>query len=189
MEDKIKIFLIGLLIIAAGVAISFFAKKGLDKQKNPTEVNSYLGDKDSSEWVTITVDQASTEVLTVQHLNWFVIPWGKDHFFFAANKDGVVVTVKADDDWYEENFDENGNSKNEGGVTIVGKVYSFSSEYDSDIREKIDSQAEKIVLDKSFSTTVYIDSEESKLLNWVFLVFGVIVAIGGVGFTIYFLKG
>ena len=171
MGDKIKSFLsyffIGLMFLGLGALLFYLGIEGLTGRKNPSDVTSYLSEDDVSKWVTITVNEASPEILTVRHKALLVIPWGKDHFFFAASKDGVIVTVSADEDWYEKNFDKNGISKDKDGVILVGQVGSFFNAYELDstnIKEMIEKQAEKIVLDESSFTSlteVYIDTEES----------------------------
>ena len=73
------------------------------------------------------------ETLQVKHKLYYIIPMGTDHYYLAYYEDehgGIsCYVVKADTDWFEENFNDTGYSTGLNDVTINAICKGYSTKY------------------------------------------------------------
>ncbi|MBP5354311.1 MAG: hypothetical protein J6Y67_04130 [Lachnospiraceae bacterium] len=176
------ILLLGGALIAVGVIgiHTLMLRKDMKTQDAEREIVLEKGT-----WTKFQAYYATPEAVEYKHSVNF-IPTAKEHFFLVFSKDlSEMALVRADKDWFDDNFTEDyWEAKDPGGVTVEGYVRST----DYDVKTEANKAVKSIVsnVGKSFKIDyeLFIDLIARKLSIYQILLMMIPIVAGGIIFVV-----
>lgn len=172
MKDVIGAILGCLVIVGLLGCAIFFGGRMMGIGMEPHELGKAQTPADcKTEWITVNIVSASKPVCEIKHSMSYVIPTGKEYYFFAITDDYKLLTIRAEKDWFEKNFNEEDySSKNPDGL----KVKAYVRELNGDAEIICKKEAKSV--STAFNPTVYLDIHADRYGLYLLLI-GVIPII------------
>lgn len=150
---------IGLLFLVAGlVFLGYSGLTTLIRKGSPNEqiINTEIS-LEKGKWVRFRAHYASQECCTYSHNLSYVIPTGKEHYFYVFSNDlSCMAVVRASKDWYDENFADN-EAIDPQGVTVEGYVRNTDVKVTRELQTQASQWRTALKQNISFDTDHYID--------------------------------
>lgn len=188
-SEKVAAVLGIILLVAMFVGAVAYGATLLIKKNSAKQIDASMGfdvNKDT-DWVEFTAYYATPMSLTVTHNINGIIPTGKEYYYFLFSADLTeCISVRADKDWFEENFDEETwATKSEDGIKISGYIRTFEikakAEQDKMIKELRQNNWATTI---KYNGEIYIDLLATRLAVYLLIVGFSPVVIGLVYFVL-----
>lgn len=165
MKNKIG-GILGILVLVGliGLAI-FFGYRMMGIGQEPHQLGKAESARDyKGKWITVNITTAFPAVCEIKHTMSYVIPTGKEYFFFAMTEDYQLLTIRAEKDWFEKNFNKDFTPKNKDGV----KVKAYVRELNGDAEIICKKEAKSVAA--AFNPTVYLDIHANRYGLYLILI-------------------
>ena len=173
-------FLGGLLAVC-----TYFGVRTLVRKQNPEELSvSKATTLEKGKWVTFRAYYALESAHTIKHTINGVIPTGTEYYYMIFTEDfGRIMIIRADEKWYDRNFDSEGVAKDENGCLVTGYVRGTPGEIDRSIALYRSKLQESYKITIALQSSLYVDTIAVKVSILQILV-GVIPFLLGIIFIV-----